>query len=61
MNIIKMRQLPQTKIYRKTCNYCQTIFEFTRGEAIVHDSHREGTWLETDCPLCKKPVYEYKP
>lgn len=56
MKIIQEGQLPETRVHRKTCNNCRTIFEFEEKEARLCSDSRESYW-KLNCPFCKKECY----
>lgn len=57
MKIIKYGLLPESKTYRIQCDYCKTIFEFSRREAEYKVDFRDGDFLTIKCPLCKKHCF----
>lgn len=60
MRIIKQGQLPEEKVFRCECSNCQTVFECTRAEGkYIDGGQRDGSWLEVNCPVCKKACYAY--
>jgi len=56
MEIIRRGSLPEDKQYKSTCNNCDTLFSFTRGEARHIDDQRDGDYLVINCPVCHQPV-----
>lgn len=51
MKIIKRGVIPKEE-REFCCNYCGCVFECKKGEYEFHDSQKEGSWLETNCPTC---------
>lgn len=47
MKVIKEGKIPEPKIYRYTCSYCNTIFECDEDENMYNKY----------CPLCHRLVF----
>ena len=57
MKIIKRGKKPEERVYRVTCEYCETVFEFVKKEAKYVSDERDGDALEVKCPVCKKKAW----
>lgn len=53
MKILERGTLPDNLLYKLRCRTCQTLFEFTQGEAELKPDHRDGNYLRIACPVCK--------
>lgn len=64
MKIIKRGERLDSRLGRKTCSWCLTVFEVEKGDIPSLQSHRgdpndqreAGTWWEVPCPVCGKRV-----
>lgn len=54
VKIIKEGSLPEEKEHRVTCSNCITIFSFQTKDAKLVLDQREGSYLQINCPFCKK-------
>lgn len=58
MEIIKLGELPEEKVYEAKCSNCGTQVRFQHKEGKVHYDQRDGNSIEVQCPLCSKPIYK---
>jgi hypothetical protein len=56
MRIIRKGALPQERMFRSVCLYCNCEFEFTQCEAYTFHDQRDGSYVQINCPTCKRPV-----
>ena len=63
MKIIKRGNPNQVKIYRKACDRCGTVFEFSETELVTecwstHNPPNETlTYTHVVCPVCAQKKY----
>ena len=59
MRIIKVGQIPEEKMYEKTCFNCKTVFEFQGKEAVKHYALNvlDADCYMIHCPHCNELCY----
>jgi hypothetical protein len=57
IKIIKKGTPLEEEIFRHECQYCHTIYDFSRNEAKYNEDYRES-WLTISCPICHKVNYK---
>lgn len=61
--IIKVGKKDNSVEYRGNCDYCGTVFSFTKndGEYNSSSSPMDGDeeWVELPCPYCGKTIYPH--
>lgn len=57
MRIIERERIPNP-LFRVTCGFCETIFEFTKSEGEVVYDQRDGSSVKIACPVCKTPIFQ---
>ena len=58
MKILKAGTLPENKIRRFKCAYCECIFECSKREFKCGQQYNE-IYYTADCPECGKSANEY--
>lgn len=59
MNIIREGREPELRTFRADCPYCDSRFEFVRGEARLVSNH--GNCFLVYCPICWKTITKAAP
>lgn len=59
MKIIKRGVLPQERVWSGTCHTCGTQAECFEAELKVTHDQRDGTFGQTDCPVCNERMCFY--
>ena len=56
MKIISRGVPPESLNYRATCNDCNSVLEFKKGEARVENDRNEIVYV-LKCPVCSKEIW----
>lgn len=59
MKIIKRGQIPEEKVYNKTCGRCHSELEFQQKELthVDSDDQRDSNLGTISCPVCGDLIY----
>ena len=57
IRITKRGTPPEQLVHEATCTHCKTEYQFTSDEAHYIGDHRDGDFLKTSCPVCKRNVF----
>ena len=56
MQIIKRGVRPANRVYRASCDGCNSVIQFVHSEATVHIDQRDGNYLTIKCPVCPAQI-----
>lgn len=56
MRILKEGKLPEDTIHAGKCYHCKTEVEFKRSEGKVAHCQRDGSFVQVECPICRKTI-----